>query len=389
MSSSLGQSRLARYDASYRDVVAFDRFYEENKQRLKMPPSDTYPRNEDAIAAMCRDVAAFGSRNDVMLAGVIASSVQHIDFNRFYQTLMRTAYEVVAKCEREDRAIHLLVDGSLMKSNVWCALLIWPVVKSRVVSISSPDALDLAEYRSAQKLCVVHVDDAAYSGMQLRNALDDARIDDIDASGGDNSRVVWVIVLAAATREAKQRLERRSPIVSVVGSNLIAIPTLRESALAALGVREDDDEQALYNLTSGQWANFVTYSVGLDMSCTMAYFDHKMPDAVSTNNALIAFAPTPARGNVASADPPTVHALVLRCPSEKQTTYAQTGGFDYDQDEACPSAFYKSIAYTINGVDTDLWPGTNERGMKKRLTIERVLQAVNSGVIDTATLIND
>lgn len=387
-SSSRGQSRLVRYDASYRDVVAFDSFYEENKTRLKMDPANTFPRDEESISELCRDVVALGSQSDILLADVIASSLLHIDFNRFYQTLVRTAYEVVAKCEREDRKIHLLIDGSLMKSNVWCALLIWPVIKPHVVSIGSPEQLNLADDRSDQKLCVVHVDDAAYSGMQLHQALVDAHIDEIDASGNGNSRVVWAIVLAAVTRDAKQRLERSSRIVSVVGSNLIALPTLRESALSTLEAGDDDD-QALYEITSGPWATLLTERVGLDLSHTMAYFDHKMPDAVSTNNAVIAFAPTPADGDFASDKPPKVHALITGCPSQKQSAYAASGSFDYDQDDACPSAFYKSIAYTINGVDADVFPGTNESGMKKRLTIELVLRAVTSGANDVTTVIKD
>lgn len=308
-------------------VAAFDRFYSENKSLLY--PTTSHPRNELAIDELVRAAASFSNKWLRVLYNVVAIGLRHIAFDQFYQTLMRCAHEAVAICQSENRQIYLLIDGGVRKSNTWCALLIWPVIRRHVARIVS-DADDLSDVRD--RILVVQPDDASYSGLQIASAI---------TIEPDGDQIKWMVLVAALTERARKKITARRRVV--FPSNTIAIQTLEEIAVGLIGA---DDTRAL--IDACVYDEFFQ-SIGLSFYTSLTYFDHKLADHASTNDTMIALAPVPIDNEQLA-----LRSLITGCsPRDYGFTPIVTRDTMLTIEARCPPEFYKQIPYTLDGTQIE------------------------------------
>lgn len=303
-------------------VAAFDRFYSENKSLLR--PTMSYPRNEAAIDEIVRAARSFGKWMRV-LYNVVAIGLRHIAFDQFYQTLMRCAHEAVAVCQSENRQMYLFIDGGVRKSNTWCALLIWPVIRRHVVRIVN-DSADLRDVN--ERILVVQPDDASYSGVQISSAI---------TIGIDGDQMKWMILVAGLTERARKKITSRHRVV--FPSSVIPIQSLEETALSLIGA---DDTRTLVDECS---RDDLFQTIGMSFYATLTYFDHKLADNTSTNDTMIALAPVPVDDERLA-----LRSLIAGC-SPRDYGFAPIVARDTELavETRCPPEFYKRIAYTLDG----------------------------------------
>lgn len=329
-------------------VDAFDLFYKENASKLHMPPESTHPRNEEAIQEL-QQLLSDGI--DRQLGELIAVGLTHISFARFYEMLCKNAYEAVVLCRQEKRNIHLFVSGHLYKSNIWCSLLVWPIIRPYVTSISGVKDMPRKLGRDG-KVLVLQVDDAIYSGSQMATTMQVAGVSKYTTTVAlKNTPVIWGVLVAAATQSAESRMLQQAPIVKMIGT-VQRIETLEE--LIERRKRSDGDQPSIDDLWRSEWRGFITTKTAFRFSPTLVYFDHKMPDYLSTNGHFLLTAPLQSRNN----DSISVRSLITGCPSTEDRRSKER--FDVPASEFrtldtdCPATFYKSFTYTVLSTPTPL-----------------------------------
>ena len=325
-------------------VESFDRFYTENREKIKMAPENTYPRNEEAILEMQNALQTGVDRN---LAELIAIGITHISFSAFYQRLCKNAYDAVALCRRQGRLIHLIVPGYLYKSNLWCTLLVWPIIRDHVMSISSAYNMPQRLGRKQKTLALI-VDDALYSGSQMATNLNLAGAGAYRHNGAvEDAPVLFGVLVTATTKQSEERLSyiSRYQLVQLVG-HVIRINTISDI------IKQPNSQLSLEQLSVASWYDLLEDTVEINEERTLAYFDHKMPDYLSTNGPFLVAAPLQGSGDRFVS----VRSLIVNCQSPaKQTNQrfdiskAELQKFTTERTDDCPPAFYKSIVYTING----------------------------------------
>ena len=233
--------------------------------------------------------------------------------------------------------MYLLIDGHARKSNTWCALLIWPVIREYVVKIVRRPVFAVQDADEKARILIVHIDDASYSGSQIadtlvgdsfRSIVDDKRLD-----------VKSMICVAAATVQASIKIKRAAPY-AVFPVATTRIKTVEESASDVFGAA--DAEDFIVHVTSTAMARAAAFQLDLSMT----YFDHKLADNVSTNDIMIAYAPTPSGRSMLR-----LHSLITNC-----APYAYGWATDVTPswvmltiNDECPPPFYKRIPYTYRG----------------------------------------
>ncbi len=312
--------------------LRFDEFYEENKAKIMMADSQTYPINQAALREW-RGLMIKSGRMLSDFALVMTGTLRHVSFWEFYETLIRAAYEVFAHSISLGMPIVLVVGDAVLKSNLWTALLVWPILAENVDEVQ-------ADIGVRRNVLYVIVDDASYSGDQLIYGLNVSGIDE---------RVTHLAVLLGAISETARRLLLDRYSSAIIPNATIRFDTIFANATKILGVWEKDPFEYDWNSQpeKHEWLQATGYNHAI-------YFDHKLADNVSTVTKLIAVAPHfDERSNVLTFRP-----LIRGCTLD---TY-KIGGMriaDLDRfvhvnkfDEAggtCPPTFYKTIHYTFRG----------------------------------------
>lgn len=333
-------------------VEAFDRFYEENKDKIKMPADRTYPRNEETIRVVHEELTALGGC-DALLGRLLTVGLNHISFAQFYQALSQNAYEAVAICERENRKIQLYVFGRVSKSNFWCTLLIWPIIRNHVVKITSEGTYSSEGWapidNAPHNTMLLVVDDAMYSGQQMVSATRQTRAKGIGNKYGKDGKLVYCVLVAAASSAAIAVIKDDAPLATIIGEEkaLIKIKTVEEIGRDILTPAELEEAKRCVKSEDGFFAKKSQFRFRhFDSTLTMTYMDHKMPDNYSINNVAIAYAPTP------HGERMQLHNLIQGCVMKDIPTTGVVGRAYKLSDksaQACPPSFIKSIEYTIKG----------------------------------------
>ena len=320
-----------------------------------MPPEQTYPRDEDAIKIVSDELNK-STRCDALLGRLLTVGLHQISFAQFHQALKQAAYEAVARCESENRKIYLFVYGDNRKSNLWCALLVWPIIRQHVIKITSEGTFKIDDDPS-QKLMLLQVDDAMYAGQQVYMGLTTVRAKGYGDMYGADGRLVWCVLVAAAASAGLKRVKEVSPIISVLGegTTLIKINTVEEVGKTLMSDADLAEAKRCAMEKDGFFANAAQFKFrNFDAIITLTYMDHKMPDSYSTNNVAIAYAPTPGPGKQKM----TLHHLVKGCTLKSSAGNIPASGvvsrdfkLKYNDAQHCPPSFVKAIRYLINGND--------------------------------------
>jgi hypoxanthine phosphoribosyltransferase len=336
------------------NVEKFNRLYEENKEEILV--TETYPINQDALIEW-QQALQKSSVTLQRLGRLVAFGLQHISFQQFYDSLIQQARAQVAECQSSNGRIALFINGPINKSNFWAALLIWPIVKQYVVAIIDTETvgnwlktLTLAEDETIR---VLLVDDASFSGQQIEETLESAKIR--RRSQKYLRKVYWVVLVGAISTTASATIKRELPW-AIFPANSVLLRSMNEIADELFPT---DKEEFFATMLKKEYKRI--YQIQPDTH--MAYFDHKLPDSISTISKIIAMAPaidetTPER-NIST------RSLIQRCEPNQykvEGRYYDLDDFvvEYDQYTICPPTFYKWISYEFDGEQLEDFQSVHE-----------------------------
>jgi hypothetical protein len=330
----------------------FDKLYEENKGNILI--DFTHPISQEAIldwfSALRNSDATLQA-----LGRIVAVGLQHISFAEFYETLLHQAHEALQMCVDDKCHLVLFIDGEIEKSNLWTALLIWPVIRSRVAAVV--DAGSFQDWydnnNNDQRYHVVHVDDGSFSGQQIRGVLNTLNIEDKIRQRAGN--LVWIFVVPALSDKALSTIGDgldfvRFPItfIKLHTFGYITAEIFKRQYGSAWRVSYD----RFFDAVQGHKYKDI-YQVSPEIC--MAYFDHKLPDRVSTITKIIAFAPA-----IDELDDERIsqRSLIQGCDVSVYTVNGNPVDLEdfvgqFDNDGTCPESFYKNIYYEYDGAPID------------------------------------
>lgn len=297
-------------------VERFHAFYNENKEKLHMKQS--FPIN-------WREVMRWKSHltepDSIKLGEHFIATLQHVPFSQFYDALVKAALAI-----KEERII-LVINGNMRKSSAWVALLVWPFINNKVVDIIAPQDM---KSNVPDRHIHVYVDDAVYSGKQFVNA--------IPASfSGDIYLLTAAVSGSDETANRLEALELRGNPVKVL------LPVSRIRFFSVFEYSKYDREwsdRVMYN-------NYDKFQYRDDVHAI--YFDHKLADAVSVMQKVIALGVDDVKEDY------HFHPIIQGCKPtdyryyDKKIVDSHEYVSDFDPDGVCPTAFYKNIDYTLNG----------------------------------------
>lgn len=328
----------------------FDKFYEENKDKIKM--NTTYPINYEALAEW-QTALRKGPETLQQLGRYIAIGLKHVSFGEFYETLIRGAYEATSLCERENRKIILFIDGNLDKSNIWVALLVWSVIKSYVVFVD--DGSNYTEWlplTELQNILILHVDDGVFSGQQVGSSL--TQMTRFLELQWPTDKLKWMVLVAALSKMGREVVGGGFPGV-LFPTSAIELQTLGGVVKKTLQMNQSDwlDEYTkfFYLMQQQRYNNLYMVSEFKHV----VYFDHKLPDSASTLNKVLATAPAldDTIQSLDDKDKLSTRSLIKRCAADDYEFDGKRPDprmflVKYDEEKVCPPSFYKNIVYTLD-----------------------------------------
>lgn len=343
-------------------AVRFGEMYAENWTRLA--PTKTYGVDVDAVkawqAGLGKTGAADKRRFERMFGRLVAENIQHISFAQFYETLRRVAFEVRGRAAELDALVVLFVPypdsmGAVYwkKSNFWVSLLIWPFICDLVIDVIDDTGLGAYVDQAGQpKHLFVLADDGIFSGQQMVNHMlkltGVAAHDAVMIAAAAVSTVAWSLLRdswqpAASVSATLTEEENRGWPTLLFPSYSIRLGTLEEYANRMLA---DTTVAALFLRDMRRFSASHVLRGEVQPRVTFAYFDHKLPDFVSTITDLLALSTTVEAGGV------MVRSLIRGCSPQDYQAQQQYQSVEFvppvDQDN-CPPVFYKGIVYTFRG----------------------------------------
>lgn len=263
----------------YSGAREFEQFYEANKESLVMQQGSRYPINRIALAEWIADLALSGANKSARnFANIVAEHLRHVPWADFYGRLRRCATQLAERCKSEQRDILLFVPGEYNKSNTWCALIVWPLIREFVVDVV--DEIDQhIVHRIRRPTMIVYCDDAAFTGSQAHEAIVKSAVSYALFS---KPNVSLFYCIPFATQRAYYKLRgvgdgdrARFPPATDRIMNLYEINKKRPAEASICF----DDLAKEPGFGTVHWFH------------SLLYFDHKLPDHVSVVNYIIAFAP--------------------------------------------------------------------------------------------------
>lgn len=301
----------------------FNSLYEENKERIIMKPSDTYPINHENLIKWFNKMMKNTTNGfHQLFAMTFRQELQHVNFATFYEHLLRSTAEITNDCIEKRRFLILIVEDVSLKSPTWVALLIWPFIKEYTVDVTS--ASDLGIYNAADRIPLI-VDDVSYSGAKLYEYTEDIRSRDLP---------FWICL--GAMSKAARYMFRKSWIL--IPSHVMEFDTLWAKIDHRLSTKYDTSDLKI------GFDQIVEAFYGFEEMHSI-YFDHKLADAFSTAQYLIATGYLP-------NDEPPVGPLIKRCTPADYVPQSADGmyNFDFKWENVCPKPFYKFAGLTCQGV---------------------------------------
>lgn len=309
-------------DPRDRVVALFHAFYLENADKLFM--SKSYPINWPEILRWKQHLTDPDSK---ILGEAFISALQHVSFTQFYDALVKGAISVPSS------RIILVINGSMLKSSAWVALLVWPFINNKVVDIIQPHEMrpDIPDTHM-----YVYVDDAVYSAKQFEEVVPkDLRTRIYLLSGAISSSDPTQKRIGSIGSEVMQS-DYAIRFRSVYSHAFHFWPSLFET---------NADAQEWSDRLEAQRSHKFQYAA--DKHCI--YFDHKLADAVSILQKMIALGVDDVYEDL------HFHPLIINCDPEDYKFYgtnvrnAHDKVTDFDPDGVCPPVFYKGIDYTWKG----------------------------------------
>lgn len=377
---AVGDSREAvlvnESDPPEKRVKAFDQLQQENKKHLQMPKAVNYPinyRRGMSWAAHHCDTAS------AKFAEAIVANTVYISFGEFLSAILKICasfkhFYLTGGKKPPGTKFILVVPFDMSKSNIWVSLLMWPELRDIVDDIDFDITSVYNRYigRNNSKevkeriVCII-CDDCAYTGNQLLGyCMLNAHRTEYPGKPKEPSSnsIEWI----AWDREVTAEIARiESNLSSNSFSINLLIPYMSTHAQQNIADRRflmiPKDVQIfklfrervnIHDFNQGALREFES-TFQYHSNIAAIYFDHKIADAISTFNKVYLLAPVFGCGNLRKSVC-FIDGCIGKC-NKKDGIPDPVNIYDVyiniedvlPKGDACPSTFYKSINYTING----------------------------------------
>lgn len=286
-----------------------------------MQRENTFPIDHNALQTWFDAMMNSQSGINQIIAMAFRSNVQHVNFQTFYDLLMRVTSEIVNLCISREKYMLLIINESVTKSPTWVSMLIWPVIRQYVQDIRESTEIMNMGYDENRFMAVV-VDDVSYSGAKLQQAIS----------------FPCCVCAAAMSSIARSKFGKNV----IIPESMMRFETLWSNIEKAIekhpvfsqdpkAIQEVFDELMQHELKSVTDAHVI-------------YFDHKLADRFSTMQYLFATGIVPMGVQTEWVGP-----LIQGCEDDDYDTIKDTYETDYLWDRVCPPPYYKIIDLSWKG----------------------------------------
>lgn len=340
----------------------FEKFYEENIKKLKMPKDVNYPLNYRKGIQWANSQCDSDSRE---FASDIIKHTLYISFSKFMgdvKNICNSYMEKFTQPKYSQTIFILIIPFNIYKSNTWVTLLIFKYLKNIIHDIY-PDITDVyndtINHRShlyKKKVRCIICDDCAYTGHQLSHVSSFIyeKINYINKTHppSENSSE-WISWYERTNKEAEQHIKKLSPEIFAIDLMIPYMSTLAQASLRIIPWVNIPHSCFVFAIFS-QYINIEriplhilnefkkTFQYHRDVSAI--YFDHKVADTVSTFHKIYLLAPL-FNCSVSSKSIPFIDNCNVNNIPENIDIYNYYVDLS-DKMKTCPGTFYKSIKYT-------------------------------------------
>ena len=352
----------------------FEKFYEENKDKLNMPSGSNYPINYKKATLWANSQCDNDSRD---FAKEIVKNTRYVSFSEFMTNLKRSCLsykKTYSKKEHKDDVFILILPPfKINKSNFWVSLLAFKFLKDIIDDIYYEvtdvynKTMDKRSPLYKRKVRCIICDDCAYTGQQIE-FITKFRNDYLQFPGKttppDVHEKEWLNWYDFVNIEADVFTNKISIKDFSVDLVIPYMSIIAQSRLRKIPYIKIPDDCVVFPIFSSQIVGKIPVEVLDEFKTTFQYhenisaiyFDHKIADAVSTFNKIYLLAPL-FNCSVSGNNVPFIeHCDNVITKNINEYNYY----IDLDPvlgKNACPPTFYKHIHFIFNNklVDSNMY----------------------------------
>lgn len=359
-------SVVNRNDPPENRLRTFNKLYEENAKNLRMTKPINHPLNYrramDWASHHCDSASS-------KFAESIVANTAYISFGDFMAAISRICasfkqhYTTGPKCS--SIKFVLVIPFDMTKSNIWVSLLMWPELRNIVNDIDFDITSVYNRYvptAAVDRVVCIVCDDCAYTGNQLLGycTLDPHRVmysgKPDEPSVNSSDWISWDASVREKTREIEAELDTARFSINLMIPYMSTHAQQNIMDRRFLMIPKDVQIFKLFR----ERVNIHDFAVGAmrefestfqyHSNIAAIYFDHKIADAISTFNKIYLLAPVFGCGNLKKSI-----CFIDGCDKRKLPDEVNIYDIYVNIEDVlprgaiCPSTFYKSIKYTLNG----------------------------------------
>lgn len=344
-------------------LTAYKKLYAENKSNLHMSKGRNYPINYKVGFDWASYHCDSESSN---FASQIIKKTVYVSFNEFLSNLEHMCKSFKRHYEKKKDATYvLIIPFTSDKSNLWVSLLAYPWIHSILhdVHFNITDAYNeyVVHKKHKNVVCII-CDDCAYTGNQIMNmcSLEPQKLKyKGKPAEPDQTSSIWMNWFKKITDDSARIEKAINKNAFSVNMIIPYMSTLAQQTLSEWHFVLIPKDVKIFKLFR-ELVNMHEYNQGMirefessfqyHTNISAIYFDHKIADAISTFNKIYLLAPVFNCGSLRKS----VRFIDGCCGTKSIDSSIDIYNIyvnieDYMQENACPSTFYKSIAYKKNG----------------------------------------
>jgi hypothetical protein len=323
----------------------------ENRQRNKIDTKKlTTWRNEmiSRLSLRYEQTAPVDCKKLIHFVNEFSSKLTHVSITDFFSTFESVIDDLINDLKILNTrtpspfAVILCMEEKIGKSSVWLSILYWNRIKLYISHVFTFDEARVFISSNNEKyICVVYIDDAAYSGQQIRTNLSfiykDVKLE-------KNANIHQFFVVPYISFRAKYLFESVFSKYRLWSSDKSKIFYSLYHANANGRVIQSDQmfwEKYFFNVGA-------IYNIIPDLH--VIYFDHKLADTTSVYTQLIAYSITipPADKELTIENVQVGPGFISGCFEYVSKTALQVLEIEASQTadtELCPFPTYKNVGY--------------------------------------------
>lgn len=337
--------------------------------------STTHPVDREAADRWRKAHGTEGLRD---FATAIIQSLRHVGFLEFTHGLSRACAWSRDYAWMMKKPPHVLLllpgGGSTRKSNFWVSLLLLQEEIAQIqfhgVITNAYEAYEVCRQNPNDNVMMAVPDDAVYSGIQMLSNLTPHLVALGELSRWNKKRDPK-LDYSEGERQINQ-IDRSGRLLKVVLAPYVGIPG-RELLRTNFGdllfpnttnfLEAAGQIPTIVNALKGnaELRHFVVHNMGYRDNVCVVYFDHKLPDQLSTMTRVLAYGDVfDAKGAVAG------HVNFIKNCDVPARHRNDPSWMQYDEKDLCPRGIYKTVRFVSEEEGVEIEEGTIAELFRKR-----------------------